>query len=335
MPLPAFVLPALAGAAGGFGLSQLFGGGDQETPEAPAFQLPQWAQGLPPEILNLIRGQVGQQLPVPQEFGMARQTLQDLLALQPQQFQLPIEQIQQALAAQQALQMQQYQQQIRPALAGAGQLDSTYHANLLGQFLQGQQAQTYGTTADLLTQQALQNLQLQQYFPQMRAGVAGQLAGLGGQQAGIGQFNLQLPFQTTIPALQQMYGMGLGQAGQQFQAGLVPYQAQLQQQQQQQAQQQQLMQGLGSLAMSGLSGGLGAIGGLYPESLGISTFGQGALAGLGGLAPGQAQLFGLLGGTQQQPQTYTPQYSSADINRILGQQIQAPSLRYPFQFGRN
>lgn len=284
--------------------SILYFGGDEEEPTAPAFTLPEWARGLPPETLELIRGQVGAQVAEPAEYGISSQALQQMLGYQPEQFQFPMEEIQQAMAAQQALQMEQYQKQIRPTLAGMGQLDSTYYANLLSDFMKGQQAQTYGTTADLLTQQAQQNLQTQQWLPQFQAGVAGQLGGLGGQRAGLEQFNLQLPFQTTIPALQQMYGTGLQQAGQEFQAALVPYQQQLQSYQQQQQQQAALMQGLGSLSLMAATGGMSGAMGLIP---GVTGFGGGAMMGLGqGLGMGSPM------GMYQQ-YGYSPQIPTSTI----------------------
>lgn len=290
----------------GLGLNRLLGGDDEEEPQAPGLAIPAWAQGLPPEILDMIRQQAGQQLPEPAEYGISSQALQAMLGYQPEQFQLPISDIQQALAAQQQLQMQDYQRQIRPILAQQGQLDSTYYADLLGKYLQGQQAQTYGTTADLLTQQALQNLNLQQWLPQFQAGVAGQLAGLGGQRAGIGQFNLQLPFQTTIPALQQMYGTGLQEAGQQFSANLIPYQQDLQKYMADQAQQQAMMQMIGQLAGTAIGGTVGGPGGaMMGSQLGGS---------LGGTVGGGAQ-----GGYGYQPQAY--QYGYQQPTSQYGYQL--------------
>ena len=277
--------------------------GPGDMPEAPGFQLPEWAQGLPEETLNLIRQQIGQQVPEPGEYGMASQGLQGLMGYQPQAaaYQLPIEQIMAAQRQQQGLDLSRYQEQLRPTLAGQGQLDSTYYADMLGKYLQGQGAQSSQTMADLQIQQAMQNLnyqqQLQQWTPQFQAGILGQLAGLGGQRFGVGQYQAELPFKTTIPALSGMYSTGLGQAGQQHQAALPQYQAELGQWQQQKAQQQQMMQQLGSLGMSAATGGIGGMAGLYPGiSSGMGGFGQGALMGLGGYSPGMAQMFSQLGG---------------------------------------
>jgi hypothetical protein len=312
-------------------------GGDK--PEAPTYEIPAWAQGLPQETLGLIRQGIGQQVATPQEYGVASSTLQDLLKFQPQQltepteygdvssklqqlygyqpeqFQLPISDIQQALQAQQALQLENYQKQIRPVLAQQGQLDSSYYTNLLGDYLKGQQAQTYGTTADLLTQQALQNAQIQQWLPQYQAGIAQQLqslggarsgieqynvgtqnaipqfqaslaqqlAGLGSQRAALDQFNLTLPYQTVIPALQQQYGTGLNQAGQEYNAALVPYQQQLNEYNQKQQQQADLYKTLGSAAAAAATGGASGAAGLYGSGVGG---GQGALLGLTGFSPG-------------------------------------------------
>jgi len=274
------------GALDPFGL---FGGGEQPIP--PQFQLPEFAQGLQPEILDLIRGQSGQTLQQPDEFGIASNALQGLLQQQPDQFQLPIQEIQDALSAQQDIQMQQFLDTIRPIAARQGQLDSSAFQNQVGGFLQNQQAQSLGSRADLLTQQALQNLQTQRALPGFQAGVAGQLAGLGGQRAGIDQFNLQLPFNTSIPALQNVFSQGLSQGDREFQSALLPFQQQQNQFDQEQAQRQQLLQGLGSLGTSALTGGFSALGGGFGPDV---SFLQGAGLGLGGTQPISPSLQGLL-----------------------------------------
>jgi len=325
-----------------------------EKPSVPEYQLPAWAEGLPSETLDIIRQSVGAQAATPPEFDIASQSLQGLLGTQltpqtvgipedyatarqgftglagyqPDQFAFPMDEIQQALAAQQAIQMEQYQKQIRPMLAQQGQLDSSYHTNLLGDYLQGQQAQTYGTTADLLTQQAQQNAQIQQWLPQFQSGVygslanlgtqqsgidqynaamqnqfaqynpqfqsqiAGQLAGLGGQRSALDQFNLQLPFQTTIPAFQQQYGQGLQEGGARTQQANLGYQADLQAYQQQQQQMQGLIGSGVGLGVGALTGGLSGAQGLFgtnPSGKDIG-FGGGALLGLQGINP---QSYGL------------------------------------------
>ncbi len=253
------------GLGGGFG-------GDE--PEAPGFNLPPAFEGIDQEVLDLIRSRVGQQAGVPGEFGVASQTLQGLLGISPQQFQFPMEEIQKALQAQQSIGLQRFREQITPLAAQQGQLESTGFTNQIANFLQGQEAQGFGQTADLLTQQALRNFQLQQFLPQFQAGIAGQLGQLGGQLSDIERFNLQLPFQTTIPAFQQQQGLGLQQAQGNFQADSQRFQQQLAEQ----AQKAELFKGLGGLALGAATGGLGALGGLIP---GVTSFGGGALKGVG------------------------------------------------------
>jgi len=315
-----------------------------KKPEAPEYQLPAWAEGLPTETLDLIRQGYGKQVSTPQEYDLASQALQGLLGheptpttigmpedyatarqgftelagYQPDQFKLPMEEIQQALSAQQAIQMEQYQKQIRPMLAQQGQLDSTYYTNLIGDYMKGQQAQTYGTTADLLTQQAQQNAQTQQWLPQFQSGVygslanlgtqqssidqynagiqnqfaqftpqlqsqvAGQLSGLGGQRTALDQFNLTVPYQTYIPALQQQYSQGLEEGGQRTAQANVGFQADLQEYQRQQAQRQQLIQSGVGLGMGALTGGLSGAAGLFGSQVGA---GGGALMGMQGINP--------------------------------------------------
>lgn len=236
------------------------GGDDEQPPAAPSYQLPSWASNLPPEILSYIRQGVGQQLAEPGEYGVASQTLQDLLGYTPEQFQYPMEDIQKALAAQQALQLQQYQQQIRPMMAQQGQLDSSYYTNLLGNYLQGQQAQTYGTTADLLTNQAQQNYQLQQWLPQFKASVSQALQGLGGSRSGINEFNMKYPYQTYIPAMSSLYGQGQQQGNMEYQSALNQYNQQMQNYQNSQDVWSNLLSGLGGIAGSIISPSLGNLG---------------------------------------------------------------------------
>lgn len=256
-----------------------------KAPSAPQYQMPSWAAGLPEEQLALIRSQIGKQASIPGEFDIASQALQGLLGTQAEQFQLPIQQIQDALAAQQGIQYQDYLKEIRPIMAAQGQLDSSGYTNRISDFLQGQQAQSYGTNADLLTQQALQNLQLQQWVPQFQSGIAGQLAGLGGQRSALDQFNLTLPFQTTIPALGNIYGQGLQFGDRNTQQANMQYQAQLQDYLQKQQQQSQMYQQLGQLGMAGLTGGLSGAAGLLGGAKGMGSFGSGFLEGLMGTAP--------------------------------------------------
>ena len=88
-----------------------------KAPSAPAFQLPGFAQGLPEEQLALIRAQVGKQVAIPQEFEIASETLQGLLGTQPDQFQFPLEAIQEALDAPQAQQLQRFEEKVNTLLA--------------------------------------------------------------------------------------------------------------------------------------------------------------------------------------------------------------------------
>ena len=264
-----------------------FKGGSQPT--APTYQLPEWAQNLPPEIIQYIQQGVGGQLQMPSEYGTASQTLQGLLGYQPDQFAYPMQEIQQALSAQQGLGMEQYLQQIRPIMAQQGQLDSSAYTNLISDFMKGQQAQTYGTTADLLTNQAQQNLQIQQWLPQFQASIAQALQGVGGAQANIEQYNLQYPYQTYIPALSNLYGQGAQQAGQEYNSALNQYQAAMQQYNQDQASQSGMFGALGSLGGAGL-------GALLALPTGGLSVGAGAMLGgsLGGTA---SSLFGGSGGS--------------------------------------
>lgn len=279
---------------------------------------------IPADLLSYIKSGVGRTLPEPSEYGISSQALQDLLGYMPQlqqltepaeygraglgleellgytpdQFQYPMNEIQQALAAQQALQMEQYQKQLRPVMAQQGQLDSTYYANMISDYLKGQQAQTYGTTADLLTNQAMQNYDLSKWLPQFksgilgemgnlgqlrqgtqqynvdlanqlatwlpgfRSGVAGQLAGIGGQRADIGQLNLNYPYQTYIPAYQQAYGTSVNEGNLQYQSAMNQYNAAMQEYEQKQAE-----RAAKSELISRFAGPIA--GGWYGESAGV------------------------------------------------------------------
>ena len=109
-------------------------------------------------------------------------------------------------------------------LAAQGQLDSTYYANLLGDYLQGQQSQSLSNTANLLTNQATQNYNLAQWLPQFKQSVAGSLGNLGQNKASLEQTNLMLPMNTYIPGLSNLYSMGQGTAQQQYQDALAQWQ---------------------------------------------------------------------------------------------------------------
>lgn len=316
-------------------------GKSPERPAYPGYDTSQ-LQSLIDEYLNLVRGGVGKtltepseyglvsqrlqnllgfqpsitQITTPQEYGIASQALQDILGLQPEEFQFPMADIQKALEAQQAVQLEDYLKQIRPVLAQQGQLDSSYYTNLLGDYIQRQQAQTYGTTADLLTQQALQNLQLQQYFPQLRSGVAGQLAGLGGQQAdiqrlnaqlqyllpeyqsgilnqlqgvggaraGIQEFNLQYPYSTYIPALAQGYNLQKALQDQSFQQALGAYGQEMGVYNQAKQSYDQMRALLASVGIGALTGGTGWLPGLEKGLTGAVTGGALGAGGLQNLA---------------------------------------------------
>ena len=266
------------------------GDGDENNPPAPPqYELPSWAQGLPEEQLKYIRQIAGQGgLQMPQEYGISSQALQNMLGYQPQQFQFPMEAIQQALDAQQAQQLQQYQNQIRPVLAQQGQLDSTYYANLLDRYLQGQQTSRLGNTANLLTSQAQQNYDLSKWLPTFQSGVAGQLAGVGGQKANVNQLNLTTPFQTYIPAFANVYGQGLQLGDREFGAKNTAWLQALDQYNQDQANQAAGISSIGQL----LGAGAGA---LFAAPTGGLSMGAGALLGssLGGTA---STLFGGSGG---------------------------------------
>src|SRR3990167_1471827 len=239
------------------------GDGDENNPPAPPqYELPSWAQGLPEEQLQYIR-QFAQSggLQMPQEYGISSQALQNMLGYQPQQFQFPMEAIQQALDAQQAQQLQQYQNQIRPVLAQQGQLDSTYYANLLDRYLQGQQTSRLGNTANLLTSQAQQNYDLSKWLPTFQSGVAGQLAGVGGQKANVNQLNLTTPFQTYIPAFQNVYNQGLQLGDREFGAKNTAWLQALDQYNQDQANQAAMISSLGQILGAGAGFAVGGPGG--------------------------------------------------------------------------
>lgn len=326
----------------GVNFSERGGGGGDEAPAIPQMMTPEQQIASSPRLTEfdqMLRQYIGKsygmpaewttatdvysnllnyipqltQLQEPAEYGQMAQGLQGLLDYTPERFAYPMADIQKALEAQQALQLEQYQKQIRPVLAGQGQLDSTYYANLLDQYLRGQQAQTYGTTADLLTQQALQNLQLSQWAPQFKSNILGQvgnlgqvrqgtqqynvalqnalqewipyqrqnmaaaLAGMGSQKLGLEQQNLMLPLSTYIPGLQNLYGMGTEESNRQYGAAMNAYNTALQEYE--------------ANKKGGLFGGLtGAAGGaalglaLAPFTGGSSLLLAGLGAGVGGAA---------------------------------------------------
>ena|SRR3990167_558976 len=286
-----------------------FPGGDEEAPPAPPqYEVPSWAAGLPPEMLQYIRKFAGQSLQEPSEYGIASQSLQDLLGYQPNQFQFPMADIQRALEAQQGLQLEQYQKQIRPMLASQGQLDSSYYTNLIDNYLKGQQAQTYGNTADLLTRQAQQNYDLSKWLPQFKANVAGQLPGIGTQRANIQQLNLTTPFQTYIPAFGNVYNQGLELGDRQYGAANQQWLQAMKQYEGDQAQQAAMISSIGQVLGAGAGFALGGPGG---AALGSS---------LGG---GASTLFGGSGGGMDFGSALNfayPQDQWAGLKEILAQQ---------------
>jgi len=242
-----------------WGMDSQDGGG---APPPPGYELPAWAAGLPEEQLKYIRQLAGQGgLQMPSEYGISSQALQNMLGYQPQQFQFPMEAIQKALDAQQSMQLQQYQDQIRPTLARQGQLDSTYYTNLLDKYLQGQQTSRLGNTANLLTQQATQNYDLSKWLPQFQTGVAGQLAGIGGQKANINQLNLTTPFSTYIPAFGNVYNQGLQLGDREFGAKNTQWLQALEQYNKDQANQAAMISSLGQILGAGAGFAVGGPGG--------------------------------------------------------------------------
>lgn len=325
-----------------------FGSQTKSQPESPTWALPDWAQNLPPEILQYIREGVGQQLSIPAEWGTSSDILNRLLNYNPQlstyaepaeynqvsqmlnqlyntpisNFQYPMEDIQKALAAQQALQLEQYQKQINPILADQGQYDSSYATNLLSDYIRGQQAESLGYTANLLTNQALQNYNLQQWFPQFQSGVASQIGSLGqmrsainqgnvnlqnvyamdwlpnylqslsnqyqslgGLKQGTQQYNLEYPYQTYIPALSGMYSQGVNTADQQYQSALNSWAQDLNQWQAEQARNAAIKQLFYTAAGAAIGGPIGGAGG---AALGASLGGQ-----LGSFGGGSQPIVGL------------------------------------------
>lgn len=292
----------------GFGASKagLLRGDDSQPPQAPMYELPSWAAGLPEEQLKYIRQFAGQGgLQMPSEYGISSQALQGMLGYQPQQFQFPMEAIQQALDAQQAQQLQQYQEQIRPVLARQGQLDSSSYTNLLDRYLQGQQTSRLGNTANLLTQQAQQNFDLSKWLPQFQSGVAGQLAGVGGQKANVNQLNLTTPFQTYIPATANVYGQGLQLGDREFGAKNTQWLQAMKQYDQDQANQAAMISSIGQLLGAGAGFAVGGPGG---AAIGSSLGGAGSTlfgGSGGGMDFGSALSFAY------------PQQNTIDLNALF------------------
>jgi len=261
-----------------------------ERPSYPGYDTSK-LQPLIDEYLGLARQGQGQQVGMPQEFDISSQYLQGLMQQQPSQYELPIDDINKALQAQQEIQMQDYMKQIRPTLARQGQLDSSYYTNLLGDYKQGQQSDYLTNYANLLTNQAQTNLQNQQWLTGQQAGAAGQLAGIGGQRAGVDLQNIQLPFQTTLPALQQGYGMQEGLQNNLFNQQLGAYGQEMDVYNQNKQSYDQTRAMLWQAALGAATGGMGMIPGVTGGMMGAGT---GALGGATG------QLGSMAGGGMQQ-----------------------------------
>lgn len=251
------------------------GGGD--PPAVPTYDqsLPSWAKSLPQDQIALIKQYLSTPLQQPAQYGQASDIYSKLANYQPQQFQYPMEAIQKALQAQQDQQYQQYQKQINPILASQGQLDSSYRTNLNSDFLRGQQAQSLGNTAQLLTNQASQNYDLSKWLPQLQGTAAQGLQSVGGAQNSINAYNQQLPLQGQ-QAFGNIFGQGLQLGDREYGSAQNQYQAALDQYNQKQQ------------AHSGMLGALGTLGGAGLGALfaaptgGLSMLGGAALGGFGG-----------------------------------------------------
>lgn len=201
-------------------LSSLFGSDDP----APTYQsYSQPGQEDLTRLINqlLISGyQNPQTLQLPEEYLQAG-GIYGQIANQPfQQFQFPLEDIRSALDAQQNQSIQDYSKYINPILARQGALDSTYAANLYSDYINRLGTGRLGTEADILTQQALQNLQARQVYDQSRLQGAGGLENVGAARGNINQFNQTFPYQYQIPAGQNQLGYLQGQQQNTYNAAL-------------------------------------------------------------------------------------------------------------------
>jgi len=100
----------------------------------------------------------------PAEYGLASNKFQSLMGTD------PTEQIMAGLTAQQDIDRQKYEKYINPLMASQGQYDSTYRANMLGDYLSQQQATALG-----------QRGQLAQWVPEFQSSLATSLGNLGSQ----------------------------------------------------------------------------------------------------------------------------------------------------------
>ena len=276
-----------------------------EPPKSPTAESAIASSALLQELEKMYRSYIGQSISTPAEWGQQGDVYTQLLNYTPEQFAYPMDDIQKALASQQALQLEDYQKQLRPMLAAQGQLDSTYYANLLGDYLQGQQSQSLSNTANLLTNQATQNYNLAQWLPQFKQSVAGSLGNLGQNRLSLEEQNLMLPMNTYIPGLANLYGMGQQTAAQQYQDALAQWQFEEQQKAQPATWTKvaamfdpggSLMGNYGTKATQGTQNVIGA-----------GTSIMGAIGSIMGAKKGGG---GGGGGVQQQPQqSYTPNYN--------------------------
>jgi len=125
---------------------------DYDYPSPSAVQWPTWMEQVRQGTMN------------PAEYGLASNKFQSLMGTD------PTEQIMAGLNAQQDIDRQKYEKYINPLMASQGQYDSTYRANMLGDYLAQQQSTALG-----------QRGQLAQWVPEFQAGLAGQLGNLGSQ----------------------------------------------------------------------------------------------------------------------------------------------------------
>lgn len=264
----------------------------EDPPAVPTYDqsFPSWAKGLPQEQISMYNQFASNPIPMPAGYGQASDIYNKLANYTPANFQYPMAEIQKALQAQQDLQFQQYQKQINPTLASQGQLDSTYHTNLLSDYLKSQQAQNYGTTANLLTNQATQNYDLSKWLPTLQGTAASGLQNVGTAQANLQNINAnRLP--TAAAGLGNVFGEGINLGDKEYNSAMQQYKVAMDQYNQNQANNSA---GIGS--MFGLGGaGVGALAsiGLAPFTGGASLAMMPALAGLGSsLGSTAAPLFG-------------------------------------------
>jgi hypothetical protein len=139
---------------------------------------------------------------------------------------------------------------------------------LLSDYLQRQNASYLGNYANTLTNEANYNSDLQKWLSNLQLSAAGQLGNLGTSRLQANQWNTMLPYESYIPAYENLYNNMSSAAGSQNQYNQLAY--------------QQAMQDYSGNQTGGLTGGLmGALGG---AGTGFSVGGPwgaliGALAG--------------------------------------------------------